>query len=86
MSSCDAEDASEADIRSGKIKIEVIEDETEPFDLNTQYPWEEVIREFWPVKPCTWCCKPTQKGCEFCAAQDRFPGLRWDKHHPGFYS
>ena len=72
----------EAAIARGKIKFEEIEDETEPFDPNTQYPWEEEIREFWPTKPCTWCKEPTQKGCDFCAAQDRFPSLSWEKHHP----
>ena len=34
------------DIDNGKVKFEEIEDKTKPFDPNTQYPWEEEVREF----------------------------------------
>ena len=71
-------------IEEGKISFEEIEDEAEPFDPLTQYAWEEEPREFWPTKPCTWpwCKAPTQKGCKFCEAEDRFPALQWEKDHP----
>ena len=73
-----------ADIEKGKIKFEEIEDDADPFDPETQHAWEEDEREFWPTKPCTWpwCKAPTQKGCTICEAQDRFPALQWEKHHP----
>ena len=41
----------EGDIRTGKVQFEVIEDEAEVFDPNTQYPLEEEICKFWQVEP-----------------------------------